>query len=92
MFAVVHLRIMKTVPSNVAFTILIKINGRLKEFNFRKRTTTLYDVNTNDEYSVRYYFQLQKEDATWKISGQSLPAWILDNQQVIFDSLAEKME
>jgi hypothetical protein len=75
--------------SNIAFTILIKIEGRLKEFNFRKRTASLYDGNTNDEYSIRYYFQLKKEDGNqeWKISGQSLPAWITTNESTISEAL-----
>ena len=74
---------------NVAFTILIKIEGRLKEFNFRKRSETLYDANTNDEYSVRFYFQLIKEEENqqWKIVGQSLPKWITDNGATISEAL-----
>lgn len=77
---------------NVAFTIVIKINGRLKEFNFRKRNNGLYDGNTNDEYSIRYYFQLQKEDpGGWQLSGQNLPPWVVNNQPVIVEALEAKI-
>lgn len=79
---------MITPPVNIAFTIVIKINGRLKEFNFRKRSDNLYDANTNDEYSIRYYFQMQKDDKTgWQISGHSLPAWIPNSQHIISEAL-----
>jgi hypothetical protein len=78
--------------SNIAFTILIKIEGRLKEFNFRKRAENLYDGNTNDEYSIRYYFQLKKEDgaADWKINGQSLPGWITKNETTVSEALEKE--
>lgn len=79
------------ISANVAFTLLIKIEGRLKEFNFRKRNDNLYDANTNDEYSIRYYFQLQKEDSRWQLSGQSLPGWVLNNQNIIIEALEAKI-
>lgn len=83
---------MVTPNVNIAFTIVIKINGRLKEFNFRKRNNSLYDGNTNDEYSIRYYFQLQKEDiGGWQLSGQSLPPWIINNHQVVVEALESKI-
>lgn len=80
------------IPANVAFTILIKIEGRLKEFNFRKRNDNLYDANTNDEYSIRYYFHLQKEEAgDWQLTGHPLPAWIPNNKNVIVEALEKKI-
>jgi hypothetical protein len=83
---------MITPPLNIAFTLIIKINGRLKEFNFRKRSDKLYDANTNDEYSIRYYFQLLKEEKDgWQISGHSLPAWIQNSQHIISEALESQV-
>ncbi len=77
-------------PTNVAFTILIKIKGRLKEFNFRKRADNSYDANTNDEYSNRYYFKMVKENDAWKIIGQALPEWIWEGEALISEELEKK--
>ena len=81
-------------PVNVAFTILIKIEGRLKEFNFRKRNENLYDVNTNDEYTARYYFQMEREDGKneWRISGQPLPVWLTGHETAISNALNHKIQ
>jgi len=81
-----------SIPVNVAFTLLIKIEGRLKEFNFRKRNEHLYDVNTNDEYGVRYYFQLYREEETdhWRLQGESLPSWIINNSKAISGQLNQQ--
>ena len=77
--------------TNIAFTLLIKVNGRLKEFNFRKRSEVNYDANTNDELSSRYFFGMQKIEGVWKITGKDLPAWLLDNEALISESLEKKI-
>ena len=61
--------------TNIVFTELIKINNRLREFNFRKRGDTLYDVDAADEIGNRYVFRAIKKDR-WRIDGKSLPQWI----------------
>lgn len=73
--------------TNIAFTLLIKINGRQKEFNFRKRQDDNYDTDTNDEYGNRYIFRMIKTEEGWKISGKSLPTWLTDNEQLVHDAL-----
>ena len=69
--------------TNVAFTELIKINGRLREFNFRKRNEMLYNVDTSDERGTRYMFQLLKEDDGWKIQGIDIPGWIMNSRSLL---------
>ncbi len=59
-------------PKNIAYTSLIKINGRLREFNFRKRGESQYDVDTNDERGNRYFFKMIKQEESWKISDAEL--------------------
>lgn len=77
-------------PKNIAFTILIKINGRLREFNFRKRGTTQYDVDTNDERGNRYFFKMRKQEDAWVISDAGLPDWIAGNESQIAAAIAKE--
>ena len=76
--------------TNIAFTLLIKINGRLREFNFRKRPEDQYDTDTNDERGNRLIFRLIKTEGTWKIEGNSLPAWLMENEALIGQELEAK--
>jgi hypothetical protein len=76
--------------TNIAFTLLIKINGRQREFNFRKRPDGNYDTDTNDEHGNRYIFRMEKENDTWKIKGKSLPPWLMESEGVINEALEKK--
>jgi len=76
--------------TNIAFTLLIKINGRQREFNFRKRQDGNYDTDTNDEHGNRYIFRMEKENDLWKINGKSLPAWLMESEPVINEALEKK--
>ncbi len=77
---------------NIQFTRLIKIDGRLKEFNFRKpndRPDSLFTVDTAEEYGSRIIFQMQLENGGWKIIPAELPSWIVDKESD-FNELIEK--
>jgi len=76
--------------TNIAFTLLIKVQGRLREFNFRKRLDNYYDTNTNDEYSIRYFFRMEKNEGGWHIAGKDLPGWITENESAISLALEQK--
>lgn len=90
-FAVKFLNLSNMItPANIAFTILIKVKGRLKEFNFRKRSDSNYDANTNDEYSNRYFFRMEKNDAVWKMIGRDLPPWLTESEDLIGEELSKK--
>ena len=84
-----------TFVRNIQFTKLVKIHGRLKEFNFRKpnhHERSNFSVDTIDEYGERIIFQMQKFDGEWRILTEGLPAWIRD-QEVSFNTLiAEELE
>lgn len=73
--------------TNIAFTLLIKINGKQREFNFRKRSDNNYDTDTNDEHGNRYIFRMEKADENWHIVGKSLPAWLTSSEGLINDAL-----
>lgn len=75
---------------NIAFTLLIKINGRLHEFNFRKRGEVFYDTHTNDERGNCWFFKMIKQDDTWKISGDELPRWLVENESLIHAAIAKR--
>lgn len=68
----------------IQFTLLIPVNKRKREFNFRQRTATLYDVNTTDEAGERYYFTLVKENEQWLFgTGQIIPQWLKNSEEEI---------
>jgi len=75
--------------TNIVFTILIKINGRQREFNFRKRPDANYDTDTNDEHGNRYIFRMEKTNDTWKIVGKLLPAWLLESEALVNEALVK---
>lgn len=76
---------------NVQFTKLIKAEGRLREFNFRKYGENLhkalFSIDTTDDRGNRIIFDMCKQEDAWKIAQTQLPIWILENennlQQVI---------
>jgi hypothetical protein len=79
-----------TFTKNIAFTLLIKINGRLHEFNFRKRGEIFYDADTNDERGNRYFFKMVKQEEGWKLTSDELPRWLTDNEALIQAALIKK--
>ena len=84
-----------TFLKNIQFSHLIKIDGHLKEFNFRKSNgslETIFTVDTLDTKGTRIVFNMQQVAAEWKIVQQDLPHWITENeyqfQQSIMNELA----
>jgi len=73
--------------TNITFSLLIKINGRLREFNFRKRTDLNYDTDTTDERGNRFVFRVIKENGAWKIKGQELPKWLMESDLILHEAL-----
>jgi hypothetical protein len=74
---------MKDSRKNIAFTSLIKIGGRLCEFNFRKRGASYYDVDTHDDRGNRHYFKMEKQEDSWIINNNNVPDWLLKNETLI---------
>lgn len=72
---------------NIAFTSLIKINGRLSEFNFRKRGESKYDIDTNDDRGNRLFLKMEKQDNGWKIMDTSVPAWLKLSEGLIDEAI-----
>ena len=78
---------------NIQFTRLVKADGRLREFNFRKYRADdgefLFSVDVVDDRGNRILFRMRKDDGMWKIVAAPLPAWVTGNEKV-FDELIEE--
>lgn len=77
----------------VHFTRLIKISGRLREFNYRKNNNAgdyVFDVDTADDRGNRLFFRLLKENGEWKLTSKNtMPDWVADNQELLVTELEE---
>ena len=79
---------------NIQFTKLVKADGRLREFNFRKSNGLqegLFTVDVSDDRGNRIVLRMQREDGVWKIIKQQLPAWIWENETVFHTLIEEEL-
>ncbi len=79
---------------NIQFTRLFKVDGYLKEFNFRKSNPSLQgklSVDTIDERGNRIMFQMLKEDAGWRIVPQELPKWVQAQENNLDAAIQEEL-
>lgn len=81
------------VIKNIHFTKLLKVNGRLREFNFRKipGTTELFHIDVSDDRGNRIMFKMNKEDAHWRIVSQELPQWVMDAEPRLEELIQEEI-
>jgi hypothetical protein len=79
---------------NIHFTRLLKINGRLREFNFRKIKgiqEELFSVDVSDERGNRIMFHMQKDGNAWKVTDQQVHKWILENEDKLHEVIEEEL-
>jgi hypothetical protein len=72
-----------TYSKNIQFTRLLKVQGRLKEFNFRKpnhKPDSLFTVDVIDDYGARIIFHMKNEGEGWKIREDELPEWVREKE------------
>jgi len=77
---------------NVQFTCLVKCEGKQREFNFRRRSSTevpYYHVDTVDLAGTRYQFHMDKTKDQWKIRESTMPVWILDVESQLSTKIIE---
>ena len=85
------------VKRNIHFTKLVKVNGRLKEFNFRKLggpNEGLFTVDVSDDRGNRILFRMQKENDAWKIQPQppqQLPSWVMEKENTFSELIEEEL-
>jgi hypothetical protein len=80
---------------NVQFSKLVKTEGRLREFNFRKSNpegTILFFVDVTDDRSNRIIFQMHKDNDSWKIQPQLLPDWIVKNEDKFHELIEDELK
>jgi hypothetical protein len=79
---------------NIQFTRLIKAEGRLREFNFRKLgglNEGLFTVDVVDDRGNRIMMRMQKEDESWRVLSQPVPAWVSKYEHVLHECIEEEL-
>ncbi len=81
---------------NIQFSKLIKSEGRLREFNFRRVNgllIELFTVDVSDDRGNRIMFKMHKEGNEWIIdSDQSVPDWIKSLGQKFDEAIEEELK
>ncbi len=83
------------VLKNIQFTRLIKINGYLKEINFRKSNSSLegkVSVDTIDERGNRIMFQMERNETGWQMPVQELPDWLIAQEAQLNAAILEELK
>ena len=78
---------------NVQFSRLIKAEGRLREFNFRKTgagNEERCSVDTVDDRGNRIIFAMFRESGTWKLSSTLLPKWICQYEDQLNEAIEDE--
>ncbi len=79
----------------IQFTRLVKMEGRLREFNFRKMRNSeeeLFSVNVCNERGDRILFNMHKKDNNWRIQSADLPKWILQNESRLDEAIEDELK
>ena len=80
---------------NIQFTKLIKAEGHLREFNFRKVNglmEELFTVDVSDDRGNRIMFKMRKEGEEWLItSDQFIPEWVKSNSSRYNEAIEEEL-
>lgn len=80
---------------NIQFTKLVKADGQLREFNFRKISGSkegMFSVDVSDDRGNRKMFKMQKTDKGWIIINENqLPEWIWKNESVFNELIEEEL-
>ena len=81
---------------NIQFTRLVKAEGRLREFNFRKVNGIkdgMFTVDVSDDRGNRIIFNMEKNDNQWKITSTApLPDWITQNEAKFEELIEEELK
>ncbi len=82
---------------NIQFTHLLKINGDLKEVNFRKSNASLHSpitidtTDSNDHRGKRLIYNMQETDLGWKFLENEVPAWLAENEGKFNDAIQHEL-
>ncbi len=80
---------------NIQFTKLVKADGQLREFNFRKINSMkegVFTVDVSDDRGNRKIFRMNKVENAWKIATDDpLPDWITKNEGILHQLIEEEL-
>ena len=78
----------------VQFTRLVKAEGRLREFNFRKVKSPeeAFSVNVCNQRGDRIIFGMQKKENGWRIQPGEIPGWILQNENNLNEVIEDELK
>ena len=83
------------VLKNVQFSKLIKAEGRLREFNFRKVNglhEELFTVDVSDDRGNRIMFKMRKEGNEWLIAtDHPIPDWVKNYSPRYKEAIEEEL-
>lgn len=80
---------------NIAFSKLVKIEGRQWEVNFRRLPSSPYQfhADTVTLQGERIQFHIYREGtAGWKVNGRDLPAWFSENSDKLGSAIEKGLE
>jgi len=80
---------------NIQFTRLIKVDGQLKEFNFRKsngRQEGPFSIDVIDSKGNRIIFNMEMQEGVWKITNAQLPAWVMESEMSFHEIIEEEFK
>jgi hypothetical protein len=81
---------------NLQFSRLVKADGTLREFNFRKHRDQnggiLFSVDVSDPRNNRIAFKMRQTDTAWKIEQAPLPDWVITNEHVLHELIEEELK
>jgi len=78
----------------IQFTLLVKAEGRRREFNFRKLKSPdeeLFNVNVCNDRGDRIIFTMQKKEDAWRIIPGQLPQWILQTENNLDEGIKQEL-
>ena len=75
---------------NIAFTSFIKIEGRVHEFNFRKKNEAVFEADSTDARGNRVFFELSRQSENWTITSQNLPLWVTRHEDLVVEALEKQ--
>jgi transposase len=80
---------------NIQFTRLVKAEGRLREFNFRKFSgeegELLFSIDVVDDRGNRIIFRMHKDGQVWKILPGQFPPWVMVNENNFHELIEEEL-
>jgi len=80
---------------NIQFTKLIKVDGRLKEFNFRKSNSSregIFTIDVIDDRGNRIIFNMENSENRWKIIPMVLPAWVVSSESMLEEIIDQEFK